>query len=309
MRILITGGAGFIGSSVAAGYIGAGHDVTIVDDLSTGRMENIPPEAHFFKADIRDFAQLGRIFSEVSPDVVNHHAAQMDIRRSLREPLFDAGVNILGTLSLLEACVQHSVKKIIFASSGGAIYGEPKQLPATESTQELPISHYGVAKLAVERYLHAYKHLYGLPSVVLRYANVYGPRQNPHGEAGVVAIFTGQMLHGEVPTIFGDGSKTRDYVFVDDIVAANLLALSRQESGIFNIGSGIQVSDYGIFDAIRRCVGFTLEPKYASRRAGEVEFIALDPTAASIGLGWRPKVGLLDGIGKTVEHIRSQVGT
>jgi UDP-glucose 4-epimerase len=244
---------------------------------------------------------------EVRPEIVNHHAAQLDVRRSVREPLFDAGINILGPLVLLELCVECSVKRFMFASSGGAIYGEPPKLPADESTLEMPISHYGVAKLAVERYLHAYQHLYGLSFTVLRYANVYGPRQRTHGEAGVVAIFAGQMLRGEIPTIYGDGTKTRDYVFVEDIVRANVLALEAGEGKVLNLGRGIQVTNYEVFDAVRRGTGFKEEPRFAPRRLGEVEHIALDATAAWRVLGWKAEVGFGDGIERTVRHIRSRM--
>jgi UDP-glucose 4-epimerase len=307
MRILITGGAGFIGSHVATGYLHAGHEVVVVDNLSTGRMENVPAGAHLFRVDITDYESLKRVFAEIRPDVVSHHAAQMDIRRSLREPLFDANINVVGSLSVLELSVQYSVSKFIFASSGGAIYGEPQKLPATESTAEMPISHYGVTKLSVERYLHTYHHLYGLRFTALRYANVFGPGQNPRGESGVVAIFIGQMLRGEVPTIFGDGQKTRDYVFVEDIVEANLLALEKGNGGVFNIGHGIQVSDYEIFNTIRQGVGYTSGPNFATRRSGEVEHIALDASAAMAVLGWKPRIGLIEGIARTIAHLRSEI--
>lgn len=306
MKILITGGAGFIGSHVAARYLHAGHDVAVVDNLSTGRQENVPAKAKFFRADITDQENLKRIFAEFRPAVVSHHAAQMDIRRSLREPLFDANVNILGSLSVLELSAHFSVKKFIFASTGGAIYGEPQTIPASESTLENPISHYGVTKLSVERYLHTYHHLYGLDFTALRYANVFGPRQNPHGEAGVVAIFIGQMLRREIPTIFGDGSKTRDYIFIDDVVDANLLALETGSRGVFNLGRGVEVSDYEVFDAIRAAIGCAHEPNFAARRLGEVEHICLDTSAATRTLGWKPRVGLFDGIARTIAHIRSE---
>jgi UDP-glucose 4-epimerase len=305
MRILITGGAGFIGSTIAESYVSAGHEVAVIDNLSTGRRENVPPGVLFYLGDITAAAEVERVFADFRPEVVSHHAAQMDIRRSLREPLFDASVNILGSLSVLEMCVKFGVKKFIFASSGGAIYGEPQILPATEATPEMPISHYGVTKLTVERYLHAYHRLYGLQFCALRYANVYGPRQNPHGEAGVVAIFTGQLLRGETATIYGDGSKTRDYVFVGDVVAANLLALERSDCGVFNVGRGVQTSDFEMFTAIRDAVGCTDEPVFAPHRNGEVQHIALDAKAAAGGLGWKPKVGLAEGIRRTVAHIRN----
>ena len=308
MRILVTGGAGFIGSHVSCAYLVAGHEVAIADDLSSGCQKNLPAGAKFFQVDIRDMEALQRVFAEFQPTVVNHHAAQMDIRRSLREPLFDANVNVIGSLVVFELSVKHGVKRVIFASSGGAIYGEPKVIPVTEDARELPISHYGVTKLAVERYLNVYKHVYGIDFVILRYANIFGPRQNPHGEAGVVAIFAGQMLREEVPTVFGDGTKTRDYVFVEDIARANLLALSKGEGEICNLGCGAQISDYEIFDVIRRDVGFDREPQYAPKRPGEIEHIALDARRAALQLGWNPKVGLAEGIAKTVEHLRSLHG-
>ena len=304
MRILITGGAGLIGSNVADGYLAAGHSVAVVDNLSTGRQESVDKRACFFRADITD-KSLERVFEEFRPEVVSHHAAQMDVRRSMREPSFDAQVNILGSLNVVELSVRHAGRKLIFASSGGAIYGDPEQLPATESTPEMPISHYGVTKLAFERYLYVYQCLYGLRFTVLRYANVYGPRQNPHGEAGVVAIFIGQMLRKEIPTIFGDGLKTRDYVFVSDIVRANMLALEAGDGHVLNVGRGIQVSDYEIFDVIRRSVGFEKEPQFAPRRPGEVEHIAIDASRAVKVLGWTPQTELSDGITHTLQYIRS----
>ena len=307
MKILITGGAGFIGSSIAESYLASGHNVSVVDDLSTGRRENLPMGVRFFQVNITDNTSLERVFAEIRPDVVSHHAAQMDIRRSMRQPLLDAEVNIVGSLSVLELCVRYKVQKLIFASSGGAIYGEPQILPATETTPEIPISHYGVTKLSVERYLYVYHFLYGLNYVALRYANVYGPRQNPHGEAGVVAIFAGQMLRGETCTIFGDGSKTRDYIFIEDIVHANLRALESCECGVFNVGCGIGVTDYEIFNVIRQVVGATQEPIFAPHRSGEVQHIALDASAASSVLGWKSKIGLVEGIRKTVAHLKSEI--
>jgi len=225
MKILLTGGAGFIGSWVAERYIKEGHDVLILDDLSTGRMENIPESAAFIKCDIRDDDAVRRAFAEFRPDVVNHHAAQIDVRKSVEDPAYDASVNIIGTIRLLESSVKSGVKRFIFASTGGAIYGEPANIPADEKTPPMPISAYGTSKYAVEKYLEYYRHIYSLDSVALRYANVYGPRQNPHGEAGVVAIFCSRILSGKPCTIFGDGEQTRDYVYAGDVARANLCAL------------------------------------------------------------------------------------
>ncbi len=307
MRILITGGAGFIGSHVAEAYLAAGHDVGIVDDLSTGSRDNVPAEAHFSQADINDLPSIEKVFADFRPEVVSHHAAQMDVRRSLRERRFDAEVNILGSLSILELCIRSGVKKIIFASSGGAVYGQPKKLPVAETAAEAPISHYGVAKLTVERYLHLYKYLHGLSFTSLRYANVYGPRQNPQGEAGVVAIFAGQMLQGKTPTIFGDGSKTRDYVYIEDAVSANMLSLTRGDGCTCNIGCGVETSDYEIFDEIRRYLRLALEPRFAPPIRGEVEHIALDIGFAARVLNWKPKTCLRDGLAKSVDHVRGCV--
>ncbi len=213
MKILVTGGAGFIGSWVAEAYIKEGHEVLVLDDLSTGKMENVPEGARFVKCDIRDEDAVRGAFAGFRPDVVNHHAAQIDVRKSVEDPAFDASVNIIGTIRLLESSVRSGVKKFIFASTGGAIYGEPPNIPADEKTPPMPISPYGTSKYAVEKYLEYYRYIYSLDYVALRYANVYGPRQNPHGEAGVIAIFCSRILSGETCTVFGDGSQTRDYVY------------------------------------------------------------------------------------------------
>lgn len=225
MNILVTGGAGFIASHIVDAYIQLGHSVSVLDNLSTGREKNLNPRASFVHQDVRDADAMRNLFARQKFDVVNHHAAQMDVRRSVADPVFDASVNILGVLTLLEECMKGGVSKVIFASSGGAIYGEQDYFPADEKHPTRPISPYGVAKLSTEQYLFYYKAVYGLDSVNLRYANIYGPRQNPEGEAGVVAIFTSRMLSGSAPIINGEGKQTRDYVFVGDVVRANVLAL------------------------------------------------------------------------------------
>jgi UDP-glucose 4-epimerase len=304
MKILVTGGAGFIASHVAEGYLGAGHEVVIVDDLSTGKEENLPPQAKFFRCDITDTAGTEEIFARERPEVINHHAAQMDVRRSVREPLFDARVNILGALGLLELAVKYKVRKFLYASTGGASYGEVSAVPVDESHVTAPICHYGVSKLTLERYLFLYKYLYALDYTVMRYPNVYGPRQNPYGEAGVVAIFAQQMLRGERPTIFGDGSKTRDYVFIDDIVKANLTFLENASGEVLNLGWGEAVSDRKIFNLVRAATAYKGEPKYAAVRPGEVAHIALDARRAHELSGWVPQVSLEDGIARTVHHIQ-----
>ncbi len=301
---MVTGGAGFIGSHLVDRFVSAGHRVVVVDDLSTGRRENLNAQAKFYEGDIGTGAEMQRVFEAEHPDVVAHQAAQADVRRSVQDPLMDARTNILGSLNLLELAVHFRVKKFNFASTGGAIYGEPAKVPADEASALRPISHYGAAKLAVETYLHVYESLYGLRTTALRYANVYGPRQNPEGEAGVVAIFARQMLRGETPKIYGDGSKTRGYVFVDDIAEANLAALERGSGEILNLGCGRQITDYQVFEAVRRSAEFRGDAQFAPRRPGEVEHIALDARRAGTVLGWEPRVSFEEGIARTVEHAR-----
>ena len=237
LKILVTGGAGFIGSHVVDALLEAGHEVVIVDDLSTGRASNINPRARFYRMDIRD-PHLSEVFEQERFDIVNHHAAQMDVRKSVADPLFDADVNIRGSLNLLECARKSGVRKIVYISTGGAVYGEPEYLPCDEAHPVNPICPYGASKHTVEHYLYMYRVLYGLAYAVLRYPNVYGPRQDPNGEAGVVAIFIGQMLAGKQPTIFGSGEQERDFVYVGDCARANLLAMEDHVQGIFNIGSG-----------------------------------------------------------------------
>lgn len=304
MRILVTGGAGFIASHVAEGYLKAGHSVIIVDDLSTGRRENLPAQAKFYERDITDFSAMEEIIANERPEIINHHAAQMDVRRSVREPLFDARVNVLGGLGLLELAVRYGVVKVVYASTGGASYGQVQTVPVDETHPIGPICHYGVSKVTLERYLFLYRHLYKLSYTVMRYPNVYGPRQNPFGEAGVIAIFARQMFEDCQPTIFGDGSKTRDYVFIDDIVAANLALLCKGDGEILNLGSGVAVSDYQIFEHVRMATGYSGEPRFAPVRPGEVDHIALDGRRAHRIAGWSPKVPLHEGISRTVDYIR-----
>jgi len=307
MRILVTGGAGFIGSHVAEAYLAAGHEVAIVDDLSRGRRENVPAAARFYQGDICDRDFIEHVFARERPEVVNHHAAQMDVRRGVAEPAFDATVNILGSLALLEASVRHGVQRFIYASTAGAIYGEPERLPVAEDYPVNPISPYGISKHTVEHYLFAWHRLYGLPYVVLRYGNVYGPRQSSKGEAGVFAIFFERMLAGLRPVIYGDGSKLRDYVYIDDVVRANLLALDRGTGEIFNIATGVATSDYEVFCQVRQALGLDgVEPDYAPRRPGEVERIVLDIGRARQRLGWQPEVPLEEGTRRTGVYFRAR---
>jgi len=304
MKIMVTGGAGFIGSWVADSYISNGHEVLIFDDLSSGRLENINAKAKFVKGDIRDRSLVKSVMNDFKPDVVNHHAAQIDVRKSVEDPAYDAEVNIIGSITLLENSVKHGVKKFVFASTGGAIYGEPEDIPADESTPPMPISAYGTSKYAVEKYLEYYRHIYSLDFVALRYANVYGPRQNPHGEAGVVAIFCSRILSGRTCLIYGDGSQTRDYVFVGDVARANVLALN-SKSGSYNIGTGVETSVNDLVSELGVASGRVFNTEYAGARAGEVLRISLEADLAEEVLGWEPRVFLDEGIRNTWEWFRA----
>jgi UDP-glucose 4-epimerase len=307
VRILVTGGAGFIASHVADGYIAAGHDVAILDDLSRGNRNNINPRARFYQGDIQDAEFVETVFQRERPEVINHHAAQMDVRRGVREPIFDASVNILGSLNLLQAVVAHGSKRVVYISTAGAAYGEPKRIPVPEDDPIDPITPYGISKHTVEHYLFTYRFLYGLDYVVLRYGNVYGPRQNSQGEAGVFAIFCEQMLAGIQPVIYGDGTKIRDYVFIEDAVRANIAALHQGNGEIFNIASGVNTTDQEVFDLVRDLLGKNgIEPRYVSRRPGEIDRIRLDIGKAQRLLDWSPKVSLWEGARRTVEYFRAE---
>jgi UDP-glucose 4-epimerase len=270
-----------------------------------GKREQVHSSARLYRVDIRDRRALEEVFRAERPDVVNHHAAQGNLRRSMSEPSFDASVNIVGSLMLIELALAYQVKKFINISSGGAVYGEPRRLPVDELHPIRPASVYGVSKYAVEQYLRLFDES-GLDYTILRYANVYGPRQNPAGEAGVVAIFSCQMLAGERPTIFGDGAKTRDYVYIDDVVKANLLAMAEKQAAgrSYNVGLGREVSDRQIFESVRRAAGATVEPLLASKRPGEIDRICLDASLAKAELGWEPTVLLEEGISRTVAFYR-----
>lgn len=305
MKVLVTGGAGFIGSHVVDLYLENGHEVIVVDDLSTGRLSNLNPRAMFYEMDIRD-PKLREVFAKERPDVVNHHAAQMNVRRSVSDPLFDASVNVVGSINVIECAKHVGVKRIIYISTGGAVYGEPVYLPCDESHPIRPICQYGISKHTVEHYLFLYHHNYGLESIVLRYPNVYGPRQDPDGEAGVVAIFTGQMLSGDPVTINGDGEQTRDYVFVGDCAQANLLALDANVGhDVINLGSGIGTSVNEIFESLRDLTGYRQGASHGAAKVGETRHIYLSSIRAWETIGWKCRVSLHDGLRKTVDYFKT----
>jgi UDP-glucose 4-epimerase len=309
VKILVTGGAGFIASHVADAYIADGHDVAILDDLSRGSMKNVNPKARFYRGDVRDHDFVEHVFSTEKPEAVNHHAAQMDVRRAVEEPVFDASVNIIGSIELLEASIRHKIRRFVYISTGGAVYGEPQQFPVAEAYAINPITPYGISKHTVEHYLFLYNVLYGLPYVVLRYGNVYGPRQSSKGEAGVFAIFCEQMLAGIQPVIYGDGSKVRDYVYVEDVARANLLALEKGDGQIFNIGNGVPTRDDEVFRVVRDNLGLTeLQPKHVNKRPGEIDRIWLDTTKARTVLGWEPRFSLQEGARETVRYFQGIAG-
>ncbi len=306
MRILVTGGAGFIASHVADAYIQAGHEVAVLDDLSRGHRRNVNAKIQFYQGDICDRSFVKRVFAQFRPEALNHHAAQMDVRRGVREPIFDAQVNIIGSLNLVEEAVAHQTQHIVYASSAGAGYGEPQQFPVPEDYPINPITPYGISKHTVEHYLFTFAHLYGITYTVLRYGNVYGPRQSSQGEAGVFAIFCEQMLRGEQPVIYGDGSKTRDYVYVADVAAANVAALSRGHGQLFNIGSGVPTADMEVFRAVRGLLGkSSVSPRYLPVRPGEIQNIYLDISKAQRLLEWMPKIPFSEGARRTVEYFKN----
>jgi len=313
MRILVTGGAGFIGSHVVDAYVAAGHEVVVADDLSTGRRANVNPAAEFIPVDITS-PHLADLFNGRPFDMVNHHAAQVDVRRSVADPVADAGVNIGGTLRLLELCRRHGARGVIFISSGGAIYGEDAPVPTPEDFPPRPVSPYGVGKLAGERYVDYYQMVHGIPAVILRYANVYGPRQDPHGEAGVVAIFCQRLIQGEVPVIYGDGEQTRDFVYVGDVAAASIRALdllgrlnaTGAAPATFNIGTGVETTVNALLGRLTALAGSGEAPRHDPARPGEQRRSAVNPTRARETLGWTPAVPLGDGLAKTLSWFRER---
>jgi len=303
MKILVTGGAGFIGSHLADALIEHGHQVVIIDNLVTGQRQNINPKTKFYEADIRG-GNIAEIFQAERFDAVFHQAAQMDVRHSVADPRYDAEVNILGTLNILQNCQKTEVKKFLFASTGGAIYGEQVAFPADEQHPCWPSSPYGVTKLACERYIYFFGMQYGLKYALMRYANVYGPRQNPHGEAGVVAIFCQRMLKGEQPIINGDGKQTRDYVYVGDVVAANLAALDYPHNDYFNVGTGVETDVNVVFDRINEALGANCKEAHGPAKPGEQLRSVLTYAKAKKLLAWEPKVNVTEGLQKTARWFR-----
>ncbi|MAF80328.1 UDP-glucose 4-epimerase [bacterium] len=300
MKILITGGAGFIGSHIVDAYIEAGHEVVIIDNLSTGSKKNINPKARLYEADILDLDALREVFQKEQPEVVNHHAAIAAVGASLRDPIPTIETNVLGTTNICLCANEFGVKRLLFASTGGVMYGDPKKLPVSESAPRDPISPYALSKALAEDVIRFYAKMGSFTYFGFRYANAYGPRQDPKGEAGIVAIFSELIQDGKQPTIFGDGSKTRDYVHVSDIVSANLLALTKGKNDVANIGWGKEVSDKEIFQIIADVLDYKKEPTYAPFRKGEVMHISLDSSKAKKLLNWEPVIKLEEGVRRTL---------
>ena len=307
MKIIVTGGAGFIASHITDEYINAGHKVVVIDNLFKGFRRNLNKKATFYKADITNLAAMEKIFAKEKPEIVNHHAAIAEVSRSIRDPIPTLTTNVLGTANLLLAFAHHgrggAHRKFIFSSTGGAMYGDPKRIPVNESTPPDPLSPYGLSKKLAEETIRFYATQFNFDYFIFRYANVFGPRQNPHGEAGIVPIFGEIIREGGTPTIFGDGSKSRDYVYVDDVAAANLAALRKGENVIVNIGRGITTTDQEIFDVIARETGFKKKPIYAPYRKGEIYRISLDASRARKLLNWKPKTGIEEGVRNTLRGL------
>lgn len=304
MKVLVTGGAGFIGSNVVDLLVENDYEVVVVDNMSSGRHSNLNPRAKFYQLDIRDPA-LHEIFEKEQPDYVSHHAAQVDVRKSVADPLYDASVNVLGTLNVLEAARKVQVKRFVYISTGGAVYGEPEYLPCDEDHPINPICQYGASKHLGEHYLYMYQVMYGMNYTVLRYPNVYGPRQDPHGEAGVVAIFTGKMVQGEPTIINGDGEQTRDFLYVGDCARANLLALTvAHDNGIYNLATNQATSINELYETLKNITGYPLAASYGPAKLGETRHIYLTADKAGMHLGWEQTINLEEGLRKTVAHFK-----
>ncbi|HEX3408992.1 MAG TPA: NAD-dependent epimerase/dehydratase family protein [Candidatus Binataceae bacterium] len=307
MRILVTGGAGFIGSHTVDALVAAGqHQIAVIDNLAAGKREQINPGTRFYEADIRDAAEVGRIVASERPEVMVHFAAQMDVRRSVADPVADAQVNLVGFLNLMEAARQHGLRRVVFSSTGGAIYGEQDTFPADETHPCRPISPYGVAKFSTESYLFFYQAQYGIEYAAMRYANVYGPRQDPHGEAGVVAIFCGRLIADQPATINGDGAQTRDYVYVGDVVRANVAAVTASVTGAINIGTGIETDVNRLYGILAEVAGSDRPPAYAAARPGEQRRSVIAAVRAERELGWRPEVTIGEGLRRTYKFFQDR---
>ena len=308
MRILVSGGAGFIGSHVVDAYIAAGHEVAVLDNFSTGRDGNVNRAAVVHRVDLRDQPEVNKAITAFRPELVNHHAAQSEVPKSVADPANDAEINIVGGLNLLKACVDHGVRKVIFSSTGGALYGEPDVVPATEDHPVRPLSPYGTGKFAFEQYLGTFKRTFGLDYTVLRYANIYGARQDYAAEEGrVIAIFAGRMLAGRPLTIDGTGEQSRDMLHVGDVAMANLAVLEKGSGGTFHISTGVAVTVNDLYRKLALLTDYRLKPNYGPSRKGDVYRIALDNELARRELGWEPRVNLEEGLSLTVDYFREQV--
>jgi UDP-glucose 4-epimerase len=306
MKILITGGAGFIGSNVADMLIAKKHDLVIIDNLSSGFEYNVNKEAKLIKADITDFDKIEKIFNEEKPEIIYHFAAQIDVRKSVSDPIFDAKTNIMATLNLIKLSNDFKIKKFIFSSTGGAIYGDTDDRPTKEEHSEWPLSPYGIAKLATDKFLNFYYEIFGLKYVSLRYGNVYGPRQNPYGEAGVVAIFLNKMLKNEQPIINGDGKQTRDYTYIDDVAKANILALEHMDKiGIYNVGTSIEISVNDLFTEINKNFGGKFKEMHGPAKLGEQKTSCLNYEKIKKDMGFEPEINFSEGIKKTYEWFKN----
>ncbi|NLV74130.1 MAG: NAD-dependent epimerase/dehydratase family protein [Chloroflexi bacterium] len=305
MRVLVTGGAGFIGSHVADAYLAAGHEVAILDDLSTGKLDNVNPQARFFHADLRQPEQLTAAFDDFRPEVICHLAAKANVRESMLKPVLYAEVNVIGSINLLETARAFSCNKFIYASTAGAVYGEPEYLPVDENHPINPLDPYGASKHHVEHYLYLYQRNYGLNYTVLRYPNVYGPRQDPHGEAGVVSIFALALLENRQPVIHGDGEQSRDFVYVGDIAQASVLALPAGDGQTYNLGAGESTSINTVFRLLKDITGSDQPEVHGPAKLGEVFRTCIDATKARRELGWQPTTGLREGLERTVDYFRN----
>jgi UDP-glucose 4-epimerase len=308
VRILVTGGAGFIGSHVVDAYIAAGHEVAVLDNFSTGREDNVNRAAAVHRVDLRDQPQVDKAIASFRPELVNHHGAQSEVPKSVADPAYDAQVNIIGGINVIKACVDHGVRKVIFSSTGGALYGEPDVVPADEDHPVRPLSPYGTSKLAFEHYLGTFRRTFGLDYTVLRYANIYGPRQDFHAEEGrVIAIFASRMLAGKPVTIDGTGDQSRDMLHVGDVATANLAAVEKGSGGTFHVSTGIAITVNELFRKLAVLTGYALPPNYGPARKGDVYRIALANERARQHLGWEPRVNLEEGLSLTVDYFREQV--